>query len=203
MSNPAERRSDSDDFPTRSRITVPDGLPKNPQVERSRKALRSGLLKLLARKNLEQITNQELVASAKVGYATFFRHYASREELLNDLVRQQFIKMIEASATLVDEENTLAACLALCRHVDANRTVWRILLRRARSQVRDECIRVTSLHRPRKNRDQEWIPVQLGVQVGVASTLEIISWWMDHPKAFSVETAAEALNRMVVAPAFA
>jgi hypothetical protein len=176
--------------------------PPDARVERSKEALRLGLLARLGEKPIEQITNQELVATAKVGYATFYRHYASREELLADLVNKEISNMLEVSIPVIDSGDTLAACLALCRYVDSNRAVWKVLVRIARPQLRDECIRLTALSRPKKNRDQTWIPVQLGVRIGVASTLEILSWWMEHPKQFTVESAADALNRMVVAPAF-
>jgi hypothetical protein len=68
--------------------------------------------------------------------------------------------------------------------------------------VREECIRVTLVSRPKKNRDRAWIPVELGVRIGVASMLEIISWLADRPDQLAVGKAAEALDRMIVGPAF-
>lgn len=175
----------------------------NPQVQRTRKALRDGLLALLERNALDQVTHQQLAAQAKVGYASFFRHYSSKEMLLREIVQEQVACLLQAAVAAVDASDTYAGCLVLCRRVDDNRAVWATLLRRAPELLREELVRLSIKMRPRKNRDQKFVAVELGTRVGVASTIEIIRWWMDAPDSLTVEQAAAVLNRMVVAPALA
>jgi len=181
----------------------PAEATSNPQVQRTRKALREGLLTLLGSKPLDQVTHQELTACAKVGYASFFRHYSSKEMLLREIVQEQVSQLLQATVAAVDTGDTRAGCLMLCRHVDANRAVWTALVASASEMLREELVRLTVQHRPRKNRDQKWVSVELGTRVGVASTIEIISWWMKNPQSLTVAEAAGILDRMVVAPALA
>lgn len=175
----------------------------NPQVQRTRKALREGLLLLLQHKSLDAVTHQELAAQAKVGYASFFRHYASKELLLREIVQEQVARLLEATVPAVDNGDSHAGCLALCRHVDQNREVWTTLLRSAPEPLREEFVRMTMRTRPQKNREQKWVAVELGTRVGVASTIEIIRWWMEHPRSLNAAKTAAILDRMVVGPALA
>ncbi|HWT51264.1 MAG TPA: helix-turn-helix domain-containing protein, partial [Caulobacter sp.] len=56
---------------------------------RSRAALTEGLLSLLEETAFDQITVQEIVQRAGVGYATFFRHFADKQALLNSLAAEE------------------------------------------------------------------------------------------------------------------
>lgn len=188
-------------MPGRKRPSPADKRRVNPQVQRTRKALQEGLLALLGRKPIEQITNQELAAKAKVGYASFFRHYSSKEELLREIIREQIGRMFEVTVPLADSGDTGAACLSLFQCVDQNREAWTVMLKRALGELREELIRMTPQRRPQKNRNQNWVPLDLGVRIGVASTIEIITWWIEHPGQLSIGAAADVLNRMVVEPA--
>ncbi|AXQ30493.1 TetR/AcrR family transcriptional regulator [Solimonas sp. K1W22B-7] len=179
---------------------LPDAA-SHPQVQRTRQALREGLLSLLKDKPLDQVTHQELASRAKVGYASFFRHYSSKEVLLREIVQEHVTRLLAATVPVVDDKDTHAGCLVLCRHIDQNRDVWSTLVRAAPEMLREELIGLTLQKRPRKNRDQKWVAVELGTRVGVASMLEIVRWWMDDPQSLTVQQAAEVLNRMVVAPA--
>jgi AcrR family transcriptional regulator len=175
----------------------------NPQVQRTRQALREGLLLLLEHKSLDEVTHQELATHAKVGYASFFRHYASKEMLLREIVQEQIARLLEATVPAVDNGDSYAGCLALCRYVDENRAVWTTLLRSAPELLREEFVRLAMQIRPKKNRNQKLVAVELGTRMGVASTIEIIRWWMEHPGSLNAVKTADILNRMVVAPALA
>ncbi|HSW14793.1 MAG TPA: helix-turn-helix domain-containing protein [Solimonas sp.] len=179
----------------------PPDTAVHPQVRRTRQALREGLLSLLEDKPLDQVTHQELASRAEVAYASFFRHYSSKEALLREIVQDQVTRLLAATVPAVDGDDTYAGCLVLCRHIDQDRKVWSTLVRAASEMLREELIHLTLQMRPKKNRDQKWVTVELGTRVGVASMIEIIRWWMDDPRSLTVQQAAEVLNRMVVAPA--
>jgi len=60
-------------------------IPTDARAIRTRRALREALLGLIETRAFEQITIREIAARAGIGYATFFRHHASTEALLDDL----------------------------------------------------------------------------------------------------------------------
>ena len=49
---------------------------------RTQEALHSAMLQLLEQKSYEQISVREIVATAGIGYNTFFRHHPSKDSLL-------------------------------------------------------------------------------------------------------------------------
>jgi hypothetical protein len=58
------------------------------RVTQSRTALRQALLELLADHRLSDLSAAMIAGHAGIGYATFFRHYASPEALLLDLAEE-------------------------------------------------------------------------------------------------------------------
>jgi AcrR family transcriptional regulator len=174
------------------------------RILRSREALRRGLLALLEKKQFEQITIRDIAAQAKVGYATFFRHHPSKEDLLGEIAAEEIAQLMALTLPLLDARDTRVSCLALCNYVDQHRVLWSVLLAGgAAATLRAELIRLARQWAP-KVRTSRWIPVELGTVSGVAATIEILSWWLHRPAGeYSAEQVAEFLDRLVVAPATA
>jgi AcrR family transcriptional regulator len=97
------------------------------QVNRTKLALRQALLALIARKGYDRITVQELVERADVGRATFYSHYADKDDVLRenltalgDHIRDQINKGAE--------RGPLAFSLPLLRHVEEVQPMFTALL---------------------------------------------------------------------------
>jgi AcrR family transcriptional regulator len=171
---------------------------------RTRQALRRALLALLERNQLDQISIRDIVAEAGVGYATFFRHHASKEELLNEIAAEQVGSLMALTLPLLDPTDTRVSCLALAKYVDKHRALWSALLTGgAASALRAEFIRLAQ-ESAANVRSSEWIPVELGAVYGVTATIEILTWWLRRPAGeYTPEQVAEFIDRLVVAPATA
>jgi AcrR family transcriptional regulator len=169
---------------------------------RTRQALRRALLALLDRNQLDQITIRDIVAEAGVGYATFFRHHASKEELLNEIAAEQVGSLMALTLPLLDPTDTRVSCLALAKYVDKHRALWSALLTGgAAGTLRAEFIRLAQ-EAAANVRSNEWIPVELGAVYGVTATIEILTWWLRRPAGeYTPEQVAEFIDRLVVAPA--
>jgi AcrR family transcriptional regulator len=169
---------------------------------RTRQALRRALLALLDRKQLDQVTIRDIVAEARIGYATFFRHHASKEELLNEIAAEQVGSLMALTLPLLDPTDTRVSCLALAKYVDKHRALWSALLTGgAASTLRAEFIRLAK-ESAANVRSSDWIPVELGAVYGVTATIEILAWWLQRPAGeYAPEQVAEFLDRLVVAPA--
>lgn len=183
---------------TRSR----PGNVTDARMLRSRAALRGALLALLERKRLDQISVRDIVAEAGVGYATFFRHHPSKEDLLEEIAAEEIGRLMALALPLLDTTKTRVSCLALCKYVGEHRALWSALLTGgAAGTLRSEFIRLAKEGAARI-RTNEWIPVELGAVYGVSATIEILSWWLREPTgAYTAEQVAEFLDRLVVAPA--
>src|SRR5262249_8801184 len=144
------------------------------RMVRTREALRAALLTLLERMQLDQITVRDIVAEAGVGYATFFRHHASKEELLNEIAAGPVGQLMALTLPLLDPANTRVSCLAVCQYVDKHRVLWSALLTGgAAGALRTEFIRLAKEGAADK-RTSDWLPVELGTVYGVGATIEIL-----------------------------
>jgi AcrR family transcriptional regulator len=168
------------------------------RVLRSRAGLRQALLGLLETRALEQITIRDIAAAAGVGYTTYFRHYPGKEALLQELAAEEVQRLSDYSAPIYDAENSYPACLALCVYVDQHRRLWSALLTGAQGFVREAMLasgRITAEGRPHR-----WLPKDLGVTLGVAVIIELLTWWLRQEDPPPAEFVAHVLHRTVIAP---
>jgi AcrR family transcriptional regulator len=187
-----------DPHPYRSR---PDAVV-DARMLRTREALRRALLSLLERKQFEHITIRDIAAEAGIGYATFFRHHASKSELLDEIAAEQIGQLMAMTLPLLDPRDTRVSCLALCQYIGRHRAIWSALLTGgAAATLRDEFIRVVQGRAGgMRGSGGTWLPLELGVFFGVAGTFEILTWWMRNPDQYSEEQIAEFLDSLVVTP---
>jgi AcrR family transcriptional regulator len=187
---------------------APGGARRRPapvtdaRMLRTRASLRRALLVLLERKPLDQISIRDIAAEAGIGYATFFRHHASKEALLDEIAAEQIAQLVEATLPVLDGSNTRVACLAMCRHVGQHRALWSALLSGAPATLRREFTRLVQLGAAQV-RNRGWLPVELGVVYGVSACIEILGWCLRRPQEYGDEQIAEIIDRLVVTPAFA
>jgi AcrR family transcriptional regulator len=158
------------------------------------------LLSLLEEKAFDQISIRDIAGRAQIGYATFFRNYASKGAVLHDLAADQIRQLIELALPPIEGRNNRAAALALCTFVDAHRRLWTALLTGgAAGIVREEFIRqgaqvkTLSLFRA-------WLPVELANIVGVSATVEMLAWWLQRGRGVTVEKMAQIMDRLAIAP---
>ncbi len=174
------------------------------RMTKTRDSLCQSLLTLLEQNTFEQITIRELTTHAKVGYATFFRHYADKEELLHELVEQEIRRLLTMSLPLLYTENTLASTQALCSYVWEHRKLWKTLLTGgAAATVKEEYLKQALKVAEEDTHTGNWLPVDLAVTFSVTGINEILTWWLKQDKPAPVDEVAEMINRLVIAPVYA
>lgn len=178
-------------------------MRKDARIERTRSALRTALLLLLADRSFDQITIRDVCARAGAGYATYFRHYPDKHALLNDLATTEVAELLERALPILFSVDSRAACVALCSYVDENRTLWSALLTGGASfTLREEFARqAQQLAKDQPGeRSASRVPVELAVAFGVSAVVEVFAFWLQHRDAFTLDQAADILDRLVIAP---
>src|ERR1700741_1744473 len=175
-----------------SRMT---GGPGDARQGRSRSALTRALLELLEEKPFAQLTIREISARAGTGYATFFRHYATKEALLSDVASEEIADLLNRTLPILHDSNSYESTRALCRYVGEHRNLWAALLTGGAAGIlREEFIRQAS-EMPREFAEVKgWLPSDLGVVYGAGGTIDILAWWLSQNEPFAPEQIAAILN---------
>lgn len=193
----------------KKRASKSSSAPKTDlRLLRTRKALREGLLSLIQTRSIDDITVRDITSESLVGYNTFFRHYGSKDELVEEIVADEFKQLLERSLPALMEAETKKTALLLCEYVAQNRELWTALLvggevhhaGGAAPALRKMLIGF-SLQQDVRLPEHEWLPADLGAIFGVGAVLDILSWWLAKPEDYPIEHVAELMDRLVLKPA--
>jgi AcrR family transcriptional regulator len=91
----------------------------DPRIQRSRRMLMEALARLLNKKELEDVSVQEIADEATLNRATFYLHYADKNALLHAMTESRFRDLIERRAiTFTDCKGALRAiALGVCDYL--------------------------------------------------------------------------------------
>jgi len=102
----------------------------NPRAALTKQRLENAFLALLAQKSIHQINIRELCALAGVNRTTFYNHYGSQYELLEEISRR-FLESVEArliSADAHSRESVLKRVTLVLDYMQENLALSRLLL---------------------------------------------------------------------------
>lgn len=185
-------------------LTAPGGAAGESTMDRrtrrTRRFIRGALQTLLQDKAIEQITIKDIAREADIGYTTFFRHFPTKEAALADLADSEAAELIADSFPLLDTADSLASCVALCRHVQAKRRVWYALLTGgATGVVRDALVAHTLERSAQWPGPRTWLPAGVGTALVIGLTIETLTWWVSDARELTPEHVAEIMHRLFVA----
>jgi len=171
------------------------------RAARSRDAMRAALLRLLESHALDEITIRHIAAEAGVGHATFYRHYGTKDELLDDVAAAEMDRLIEVSLAALGSNDSAAASLVVCSYVHEHWSLWSSLLTGgAAAAMKEELLKLTrdiaSGWTPIPHR----LPTDLRIALATATVIEILVWWLRQENPMPVEEIAKIFEEVVVVP---
>ncbi|WP_372747520.1 TetR/AcrR family transcriptional regulator [Litorivivens sp.] len=174
------------------------------RVLRTREALRAAMLELLESQPLEQITIPLLAARAGIGRTTFFRHYPSKDALLDDVATDAIRDLIELTLQGANGNDAELGPLLLCRYVAKHRQLWKALLTGgAAGAVRDEFVRVAREVAAKAPTRSSWVPNEASIVIISSSTIALLTWWLEQDRPISAKRVASIMEQTILAPHFA
>ncbi len=168
---------------------------------RSRDSLCRALLRLLEQQSMEDISVRHIAAEAGVGHATFYRHYASKEELLDDLAAEEMERLVSFAFPLLADQDAAESCLALCRYIEEHRSLWSTLLTGgAALAMKEELLGIARDLAKGFSPPPELLPTDLRITLTTSAVLELLAWWLRQDDPLPASRVAEMLNLGVIAP---
>lgn len=193
-----------DSTPSAPALSAGPSTGLDARVARTRAALCRTLLVLLEEKPFEQVTVREIAAKAGVGYATFFRHYADKDALLNDLAAREIRDLIGMTVPILHMIDSRASCRALCAYVWEHRKLWSALLTGgAAGAMREEFIEQAREVAADWPAVESGVPNDLRVVLAATGVVAVLAWWLKQPEPFASDRIAEILDQLVVGASIA
>jgi AcrR family transcriptional regulator len=176
-----------------------ESTQRDARAVKSSNALRGAFLALIERKPLDQITIRDIVTEAGVHPATFYRHHATKEALLDEIAAEQIDRLVALTLPVLDKVDSQAANLALCEYVEEHRVLWTALLTGgAASTMREEWLRISRKVAVERTPKGNWLPSELGVRCSVNLIFETLAWWLGEPAgAVPIGTVSMILHRLL------
>ena len=170
---------------------------------KTREAIFSAFIALLAKKEFEQITVSEIIDNADVGRATFYAHFETKEFLLKELCDELFCHIFDAIDPSHNKHRHIFDCnapdsvfLHLLQHLQRNdNNILELLscrnnelfLRFFKTELQKLVISQLPLFSSRKS---EQLPDSLWINHITATFVETVRWWIDNGRKESPETIA-------------
>ena len=177
--------------------------PADARQARTRENLAHALLRLLPGRDFDELTIREIAGEAKIGYATFFRHYPSKQALLHDIAAREIDGLIACALPMLNAQNRRGSSHAVFDYVDGRRPLWSALLTGGAAGMLKEELAERARDLAEATALGGWLPDSLRVAFSVAATVELIAWWLEEGGEKSVDQMAEIHNRLVIAPSVA
>lgn len=169
---------------------------------RSREQIRNAFLRLLQTTSLNEITIREICAKASLNYVTFFRHYQTKESLLDEIAADEVRNLVELTFPVFSSKNTAAAAVTLCTYIDTHRKLWTtFLVGGAAASVRRALIDLSTKVSQAYEGSDSWPPKEVAVSIFVASTVELLTWWLRQKEPIPVSEVAHIFEGFIVTPA--
>jgi AcrR family transcriptional regulator len=187
----------------RSKVHKPHlSTASDARAVRSREQIRNAFLRLLETTTLNEITIREICAQASLNYVTFFRHYQTKESLLEDIAADEVKQLVELTLPVFNAENTAAAAVTLCTYIDNHRKLWTTLfVGGAAESVRRNLIDLSRKVSHAHIDSEGWPPKEVAVAIFVASTVELLTWWLQQKVPAPVSDVAQIFEGFIVTPA--
>lgn len=155
---------------------------------RTRRAIYAAFEELMAEMHYSQVTVAQVIDRADIGRSTFYAHFETKDELLEDMCTGMFNHIFEgvnsycethANLKTVDLEGKLAHLLYHLR--DSHSGICGKLVREGEPHFTACFERQLALLLEREMPEpSEGVPVELAVDVAVASFSRVVSWWFSH-----------------------
>jgi AcrR family transcriptional regulator len=171
------------------------------RVRRSKRALAAALIDLTAERPYAAIQVRDITDRADVGYATFYRHYNNKDDLML-AVFDEVTSELEASASRHTAEYFAQEGRLLFAHVEKYEGLYRGVLQSPEiaGKLHALLAQRTQGHMQRHAGDLEELafPIELAAHHIVASLIGLIRWWLERDKPLPVEAMARVYDRLII-----
>jgi len=170
------------------------------RVKRTQHLLARALIVLTLEKGYEAVTIRDITERADVGYATFFRHYHDKDELLKDVLDVVLTEIIDLLGSTQPAADPTTIGVLLFRYVQQQSEVVRVLLMSHALLQRSIEIATQNVVSEHTFLPDSVVPLEIAAHHIVASSISLIQWWLDHQMPYPPERMGVIYHELIIRP---
>ncbi len=173
------------------------------RVKRTQKLLAKALIELTLEKPYEAVTIRDITERADIGYATFFRHYHAKDDLLNEVMQVVLAELMQLLPSSSSGTDHAIVGTLLFHYVQEHEAVIHVLLSSQGGtllvqQIIDAGSR--GVLQTIQSLEGSEVPVEIAAYHIVSSTIALIRWWLDHKMPYTPERMGIIYRELIMLP---
>ncbi|TVX95185.1 TetR/AcrR family transcriptional regulator [Cohnella terricola] len=171
------------------------------RIQKTQEALKNAILELMAQKNLDDITIQDLSDRANVSRGTIYLHYADKFDLLDKLI-ESHINELRRLCESASDLDLVSATLIWAEYFESNYPFFSMMLASKgapyfRNRFLDYLVEeLRSGVDVTKGKNQGLLEDVL-VQFIASAQLGVVEWWFTHARPVTHQVLAEQLGTLL------
>ncbi|MEK5396233.1 hypothetical protein CA600_19990 [Paenibacillus sp. VTT E-133280] len=175
------------------------------RIKKNQTAIMNAFIQLMAEKDFEKITINEIAERADVNRGTIYSHYADKYDLMDKCLAAQLQQLIESCSAVEDETEpnpSKSSLLRTLEQLEENALFYKTLLRNKtllsfRNQLQDMINNQIKLQFLENNLNLDELSKDISVQFLSSATVGVIEWWFTHNNPCSAKEITEKLWSML------
>lgn len=180
------------------------------RIQKTLQHLQNALAALIAEKDYDDITIQEILDRANVGRSTFYAHFENKDQLLRSILthlNEQFeegIRQISGENNTF-EENSPNMPFRVVRFVEQNRWLFQAMLGQQRqgsstNPLYDYLFTATREHFRMmiQIKHGDTTQIEMASHFYASAFIGALTWWLDHNIIYSAEEFSQQINRLML-----
>jgi AcrR family transcriptional regulator len=172
------------------------------RVQRTQDHLRQAMAELIVQRSYESISIRDLTEAAGVGYATFFRHYPTKDALLLDLLQRSILDLARLLPPGVDADPAEEGRVIFA-HAAQHDQLYHILLRGEGTLALLEEVQAAAVAEVMgrfAGQRKPAIPLEILAHHLVASIIALIGWWLQRGQPYPPQRMGQIYAEMIMRP---
>ncbi len=170
------------------------------RIRRTQHLLAQALIALTLERGYEAVTIRDITEQADIGYATFFRHYRHKDDLLEDVLDVVLEELQQLLATTQPDADPTAVGTLVFHYVQGHSEVVRVLLGCREALQRLIAVVTAQIVADPTAPLAAALPRDLAAHHIVSATIALIAWWVDHAMPYPPEQMGRIYHELIARP---
>lgn len=178
-------------------------LKNDRRIVRTHDLLAKALIELTLERGYDAVTIRDITERADVGYATFFRHYADKEALLQDVLHVFVEELTEKVSNSGNGKDIEEEGRVIFEYIYQHSALCRLLLASKGTSAILKAVEQAG-HMGKRQSNQlvpnAKVPIEIALNHWLVATIALIDWWLQHEMPYTPAQMGEIYRDLIVLP---